>query len=134
MFVRLGFPKETYMIDYLSGLFLSAGIKLGISLWFLRVISRALLHMWAQGSFCASHYHFRDMDLQSGHVEPSTKPWPIQSDSAFRPQINHTHMNSPNLNADSFYRDDSFCKLNRQRSPLERKTKFERRKSQPSLR
>lgn len=92
MFVRLGFPKESYMIKYMSGLFISSGVKFGISLWLAHLVVRSLLRLWAEGSFCASRYHFRDMDLQSGHVAPSTKPWPVPSDSTLRAQINHTHM------------------------------------------
>jgi hypothetical protein len=72
MFLRLGFPKETYLIGYMSGLFIGSGIKLGISLWFVHIIFRSLLHLWAQGSFCGSHYHFRDMDLQPGRFDRLT--------------------------------------------------------------
>lgn len=110
MFVRLGFPKQSYMIGYMSGLFIGSGIKFGISLWLIRIIFRALLHMWAQGSFCASHYHFRDMDLQSGHFDRWTNPHAPQSASNFHPQINQAHINSTNLNAESFCRDDSFVR------------------------
>ena len=91
IFVRLGFPKESYMIGYLSGLFVVSGIKFGICLWLVRIIFRSLLHVWAQGSFCASHYHFRDMDLTSAP----------QGDPNFDPQINHAHVNSTNLDAES---------------------------------
>jgi hypothetical protein len=80
MFLRLGFPKETYMIGYMSGLFIGSGVKLGISLWFVHIIFRSLLHLWAQGSFCGSHYHFRDMDLQPGHFDSWTShqtPQPV---------------------------------------------------------
>jgi hypothetical protein len=101
IFVRLGFPKESYMIGYLSGLFAVSGIKFGISLWLVRIIFRSLLHVWAQGSFCASHYHFRDMDLQSGHFDGVTNHRAPQGDPNFDPQINHAHVNSTNLNADS---------------------------------
>jgi hypothetical protein len=107
MFVRLGFPKETYMIGYMSGLFLSAGMKLGLSLWFLHIVFRALLHMWAQGSFSASHYHFREMDLQSGDLEPWTKPRAAHLASNFGAQTGQAHMNRSNLNAQSFSSDDS---------------------------
>ena len=110
MFVRLGFPKQSYMIGYMSGLFIGSGIKFGISLWLVRIIFRALLHMWGQGSFCASHYHFRDMDLQSGHFDRWTNPHAPQSASNFHPQINQAHINSTNLNAESFCRDDSFVR------------------------
>ena len=84
MFLRLGFPKETYMIGYMSELFIGSGIKLGISLWFVHIIFRSLLHLWAQGSFCGSHYHFRDMDLQPGHFDRLTnrqgsQPVPFRS-------------------------------------------------------
>jgi len=101
IFVRLGFPKESYMIGYLSGLFVVSGIKFGISLWLVRIIFRSLLHVWAQGSFCASHYHFRDMDLQSGRFDGAANHRAPQVDSNFDPQINHAHVNSTNLNADS---------------------------------
>jgi hypothetical protein len=101
IFVRLGFPKESYMIGYLSGLFVVSGIKFGISLWLVRIIFRSLLHVWAQGSFCASHYHFRDMDLQSGRFDGATNHRAPQVDSNVDPQINHAHVNSTNLNADS---------------------------------
>jgi hypothetical protein len=101
IFVRLGFPKESYMIGYLSGLFVVSGIKFGISLWLVRIIFRSLLHVWAQGSFCASHYHFRDMDLQSGRFDGATNLRAPQVDSNFDPQIKHAHVNSTNLNADS---------------------------------
>jgi hypothetical protein len=87
MFVRLGFPKQSYMIGYLSELFIGSGLKFGISLWFVRTIFRSLLQVWAQGFFCASHYHFRDMDLQPG-----------------RPLDRWTERQSP---APTFYHDDS---------------------------
>src|ERR1700730_18914239 len=90
MFVRLGFPKESYMIGYMSGLFIGSGIKFGISLWLVRVIFRFLLQVWAQGSFCASHYHFRDMDLQSGHLDRRTNSQAPQAAPNFHSQINHT--------------------------------------------
>jgi hypothetical protein len=101
IFVRLQFPKESYMIGYLSGLFLVSGIKFGISLWFVRIIFRSLLHVWAQGSFCASHYHFRDMDLTSGRFDEVTNHRPPQADPNFDPQISHADANSTNLDADS---------------------------------
>jgi hypothetical protein len=85
--VRLGFPKEPYLIGYLSGLFIVSGIKLGIGLWLLRIIFRALLRLWAEGSFCASRYHFRDMDLQSDSPERRTKPWAAHADANLHPQI-----------------------------------------------
>jgi hypothetical protein len=94
MFVRLGFPKESYMIGYMSGLFISSGVKLGISLWLLRIIVRGLLHVWVQGSFSASHYHFRDMDLQ---------PAPN-----FHSQINRAHTDSSDLKTESLCHEDSF--------------------------
>ena len=99
MFLRLGFPKESYMIGYMSGLFVGSGIKFGISLWLVRIIFRSLLHVWAQGSFCTSHYHFRDMDLQSGRFEGLTNHRAPQGDPNFDPQINHARVT--NLNADS---------------------------------
>src|ERR1700693_5743904 len=80
MFVRLGFPKESYIIGYMSGLFISCGVRLGISIWLLRIIFRSLLYLWAQGSFCASHYHFRDMDLQPGHFDPPLPPHTLGPD------------------------------------------------------
>ena len=101
IFVRLGFPKESYMIGYLSGLFVVSGIKFGISLWLVRIIFRSLLHVWAQGSFCASHYHFRDMDLTSGRFDGVTNHRAPQGDPNFDPQINHAHVNSTNLDAES---------------------------------
>jgi hypothetical protein len=107
MFVRLGFPKESYMIGYMSGLFLSSGLRLGISLWFVRIVFRALLHLWADGSFCASRYHFRDMDLQSGSLEQRTNLWAAHADANLHPQIDHALMNSTSLNVESFHRDDS---------------------------
>src|ERR1700730_215278 len=66
IFVRLGFPKESYMIGYLSGLFVVSGIKFGISLWLVRIIFRSLLHVWAQGSFCASPFYFTALALTAG--------------------------------------------------------------------
>ena len=107
MFVRLGFPKESYMIGYMSGLFIGSGIKFGISLWLVRVIFRFLLQVWAQGSFCASHYHFRDMDLQSGHFDRWTGRHASQPASNFHPHLDQAHNHSANLNAESFCRDDS---------------------------
>jgi hypothetical protein len=108
MFVRLGFPKEFYMIGYLSGLFVVSGMKFGVSLWLVRISFRFLLQLWAQGYFCASHYHFRDMDLQSGRFDRLTKHYAPEPDPSFHPQISHAHIDSTNLNADSFCRDDSF--------------------------
>jgi hypothetical protein len=108
MFVRLGFPKESYMIGYMSGLFIGSGIKFGIRLWLVRVIFRSLLHVWAQGSFCASHYHFRDMDLQSGHLDRRTNSQAPQPAPNFHSQINHAPITSANLNTESFCHDDSF--------------------------
>ena len=108
MFVRLGFPKESYMIGYMSGLFISSGVKLGISLWLLRIIVRGLLHVWVQGSFSASHYHFRDMDLQPGHLDRraySQAPQPVPN---FHSQINRAHTDSANLKTESFCHEDSF--------------------------
>jgi hypothetical protein len=87
MFLRLGFPKETYMIGYMSGLLIGSGIKLGIGLWFVHIIFRSLLHLWAQGSFCGSHYHFRDMDLQPGHFDPRTSRQAPQAVSNLRSQL-----------------------------------------------
>src|ERR1700676_1381065 len=107
MFVRLGLPKESYMIGYMSGLFLSSGLKLGISLWFVAIIFRVLLPLWAKVSFCASRYQFRDMDLQSGGLEQRTKPWAAHAEADFHPQIDDTLMNSTSLNAESFHHDDS---------------------------
>jgi hypothetical protein len=107
MFVRLGLPKESYMIGYMSGLFISSGVKLGISVWFIRVIFRSLLHMWAQGSFCASHYHFRDMDLQPGHLDRKKNYQAPQPAPNFHSQINSAEFNSANLNTESFCHDDS---------------------------
>ena len=69
LFVRLGFPKDTYIVGFLSELFICSGMKFGISLWLLRIGFRSLLQLWAQGYFCASRYHLRDMDLQPGHSE-----------------------------------------------------------------
>jgi hypothetical protein len=85
--VRLGLPKESYMIGYLSALFIGSGIKLSIGLWLLRIILRALLHLWAQGSFCASRYQFRDMDVRSGSPEQLTKPRAAHADANLHPQI-----------------------------------------------
>jgi hypothetical protein len=107
VFVRLGFPKDSYMIGYMSGLFLSSGLKLGISLWAIHIIFRGLLHLWAEGSFCASRYQFRDMDLQSGCLEQQTKPWAAHADADLHPQIDHALMNSTSLNAETFHHDDS---------------------------
>jgi hypothetical protein len=107
MFVRLGFPKESYMIGYMSGLFLISGLKLGIGLWFVRIIFRALLHLWAEGSFCASRYQFRDMDLQSGGLEQRIEPWAARAEAESHPQIDHALMNSTSLNVESFHHDDS---------------------------
>jgi hypothetical protein len=101
IFVRLGFPKESYMIGYLSGLFVVSGIKFGISLWLVRIIFRSLLYVWAQGSFCESHYHFRDMDLTSGRFDGVTNHRAPQGDPNFDPQINNAHVNSTNLDAES---------------------------------
>jgi hypothetical protein len=108
MFVRLGFPKDSYMIGYMSELFLGCGVKFGITLWFVRIIFRSLLQLWAQGVFCASHYHFRDMDLQSGSFDRLTNRQAPEPEPNFQPQINRAHINSTTLNADSFCRDDSF--------------------------
>jgi hypothetical protein len=110
MFVRLGLPKQSYMIGYLSELFVGSGLKFGISLWFVRTIFRSLLQVWAQGVFCASHYHFRDMDLQPGHpLDRRTEPQSPAPDPNFYPQINHGRLNSTNLNPGSCYHDDSLA-------------------------
>jgi hypothetical protein len=110
MFVRLGFPKESYMIGYLSALFIGSGMKFGVSLWFVRIIFRALLQLWAQGDFCASHYHFRDMDLQPGGFDRLTNRQATEPDPNFQHQINHVAVNSTDVNADSFCREDSFIR------------------------
>jgi hypothetical protein len=107
MFVRLGLPRESYMIGYMSGLFLSSGLKLGLGLWFVRIIFRALLHLWAEGSFCASRYQFRDMDLQSGGLEQRTEPWAAHAEADFHPQMDHALRNATSLNVESFHHDDS---------------------------
>jgi hypothetical protein len=108
MFVRLGFPKESYMIGYMSGLFIGSGIKFGISLWVVRIIFRSLLQLWAQNYFCASHYHFRDMDLQSGGFDRLTNRQAPEPDPNFHPQFNHARSNTADLNTDSFWSDASF--------------------------
>src|ERR1700726_4147075 len=108
MFVRLGFPKESYMIGYLSGLFIGSGIKFGISLWVIRIIFRSLLQLWAQNYFCASHYHFRDMDVQAGGFDRLTNRQAHEPDQKFHPHIKHARINSADLNADSFWSDASF--------------------------
>jgi len=108
MFVRLGFPKQSHMVGYLSALFIGSGIKFGISLWLVRTLFRSLLQLWAQGVFCASHYHFRDMDLQPGpSLDQTTERQSTTLDPDFYPQINHGRLNSANLNAESFCHDDS---------------------------
>src|ERR1700724_3856661 len=104
MFVRLGFPKQSYMVGYLSALFIGSGNKFGNRLWLVRTIFRSLLQLWAQGAFCASHYHFRDMDLQSGHFDRLTKRYAPEPDPSFHPQIRHAHIDSTHLNAESFCR------------------------------
>lgn len=36
LFVRLGFPKDTKLAGYISGLFIVAGLKFGLFLWVIR--------------------------------------------------------------------------------------------------
>jgi hypothetical protein len=90
MLVRLGFPTESYMIKYMSGLFISSGVKFGTSLWFARIVVRSLLRLWAEGSFCASRYHFRDMDLQSGHEEALVSSVRLDSSPSHQPYAYET--------------------------------------------
>ncbi len=74
VFLRLGFPhKSQYMVGYISGLFVLSGVKLGISVWFVRNFIRALLRMWAQAFSCASRYQFHDMDLRNSSSDAPAK-------------------------------------------------------------
>jgi hypothetical protein len=74
VFLRLGLPKDpAYLTGYISGLFVISGLKLGISIWFLRIVFTALLRIWAFSCSFASSYQFKDMDLEprNAFVEPS---------------------------------------------------------------
>jgi hypothetical protein len=72
IFLRLGLPKESqYMIGYICGLFIISGLKFGIGVWIVRILSFSLLHFWAEACGDASRYQSRDKDLKSGDKQPA---------------------------------------------------------------
>lgn len=42
LFLRLGLPKDAYLVGYLSGLFVVAGLELGFSWWIIRRLAAAI--------------------------------------------------------------------------------------------
>ena len=43
LFLRLGFPKDAELAGYISGLFVVAGLKLGLSLWAIRHLAGPII-------------------------------------------------------------------------------------------
>ncbi len=39
LFLRLGFPKDAHLAGYISGLFVVAGLELGLSWWAVRLLA-----------------------------------------------------------------------------------------------